>query len=478
MAARPFLTGGAPRTSSATFEVRSPYDGSRVAEVYRAGPADVEDALAAAVRGFATMRRLPGWQRAEILGKTARLVASRREAFARTIALEAGKPITQARGEVDRAVLTVRTAAEEATRIEGRALPLDVAPGADGRFGIVRRFPVGPVACVTPFNFPLNLVAHKVAPAIAAGCSVVVKPSSRTPSAAIDFAEALLEAGAPPEAVSVVPLAGSDAAALVADPRIRALSFTGSSEVGWALRRNAGTKKVVLELGGNAAVVVDRSADLDLAAGRIVAGGYAFAGQSCVSVQRVQAVGDAYDRLVSRLVPRIEALRVGDPLDEATDVGPVISDEDAARIESWIARAVAVGARILTGGARRGRLVTPALLTGVRPDAEICAREAFAPIVVIERSESVDSAIAASDRSEFGLQAGIFTRDLGAALAAFEGIEAGAILVNEVPTWRVDPMPYGGAKASGLGREGPRWAIEDYTEPRMLVLRPEGPPSG
>lgn len=477
MSARPFLVGGSPRSTSATQDVRSPYDGSTVATVHRAGPSDVEDALEAAVRGFEAMRRLPSWKRAAILADAATRLAARRESFARTVTLEAGKPIVQARGEVDRAVLTLRTAAEEATRIEGRALSLDAVPGSEGRFGIVRRFPVGPVACVTPFNFPLNLVAHKAAPALAAGCSVVIKPASRTPSVALDLAEILLEAGTPPEALSVLTLSGPEAGILADDGRIRALSFTGSSEVGWGLRRRAGTKKVVLELGGNAAVVVDRGSDYDLAAARIVAGGYAFAGQSCISVQRVYAVGDAHDELVRRLIPRIAALRVGNPLDETTDVGPVIGDEDAARIESWIAGAVAGGAAILAGGGRRGRLVEPTLVAGVPPEADLCAREAFAPVVVIERSRSVTAAIAAADRSAFGLQAGIFTRDLGAALAAFEGIEAGAVLVNEVPTWRVDTMPYGGARASGLGREGPRWAIEDYTELRMLVLHPEATPA-
>jgi len=470
MANRPFLVGGRERGSASTLEVRSPYDGSVVAEVARPGSQDLEDAVAAAVFGFEAMRRIPAWQRADALSEVSRRIAAERERFARTIALEAGKPLTLARAEVDRAVHTVRFAAEEARRIGGEVLPLDVIPGNEGRFCMTRRFPVGPVACITPFNFPLNLVAHKIAPALAAGCSFVLKPASQTPLSSLDLAALLLEANFPPQAVSVLPLAARDAGALAEDPRVRALSFTGSPGVGWELRRKAFRKKVVLELGGNAGLIVDRSADLELAVARSVAGGFGYAGQSCISVQRIYVQREVFASFSERLVAEAEKLPVGDPLDPRTVVGPVISHGDAERIEAWIGEAVGAGARVLTGGTRSGTLVRPTVLTATRPEMKVSALEVFAPLVVVEPFETIEEAIRAVDRSEYGLQAGIFTRDLASALGAYEGIEVGALIVNDVPTYRVDHMPYGGVKSSGAGREGPRYAIEDYTEMRLLVL--------
>lgn len=466
----PFIVGGHGRGGERAIEVASPYDGRVVAAVAMAAARDVEDAIAGAAAAARTLAAWPAWRRAESLRSVAAALGERREPFARTIALEAGKPITQARVEVERAILTCRTAAEEALRIDGEVLALDVAPGMEGRVGIVRRFPVGPVACITPFNFPLNLVAHKIAPAIAAGCPFVLKPASKTPLSALALAGLFLDAGVPPEAVSVLPLPGSHATALIEDDRLRALSFTGSPGVGWELRGRCGRKKVTLELGGNAAVIVDRSADLDLAVARIVAGGYAHAGQSCVSVQRVYAHAEIFETLRDRLVAAVRALRVGDPADEATDVGPLITVEEALRVASWIDEARGAGAQILTGGARDGAIVAPAVLSRARPDLAVCSREAFAPLLVVEPFETIGEALAAADASAYGLQAGLFTRDLGAAWRAFETLEVGAVVVNDVPTWRADPMPYGGVKASGIGREGPRYAIEDYTEPRLLVL--------
>jgi len=475
MSARPFVVGGRSRSGSAAFVVRNPFDGSAVADVSRPGPADVEAALAAAERGSRALRSCPAWKRADALLDVSRRLAVERERFARTIALEAGKPIGLARAEVDRAVHTVRFAGEEARRIGGEVIPLDVLPGNDGRFAFTRRFPVGPVACITPFNFPLNLVAHKIAPAVAAGCPFVLKPASQTPLSALDLAGLLLEAGIPEEAVSVLPLSASDAGPLVEDPRIRALSFTGSPAVGWELRRRAFRKKVVLELGGNAGLIVDRDADLGLAVARSVAGAFGYAGQSCISVQRIFVHAEIFPVFLERIASEAAALAVGDPLDERTQVGPVIGASDAERIEAWIAEAVAGGARVVTGGTRRGSLVSPTVLTGTAPSMRVCSHEAFAPLAVVEPVESVEDAIAAVDRSAYGLQAGIFTRDLASALAAFEGIEAGAVVVNDAPTFRVDHMPYGGVKESGTGREGPRYAIEDYTEPRLLVLNPGRP---
>jgi acyl-CoA reductase-like NAD-dependent aldehyde dehydrogenase len=464
MSVRPFLVGGRPSSGSGRLEVASPYDGKP------AGPRDVEAALDAAERGFRAVRTLPAWKRAALLAGAASRLAEERERFARTIALEAGKPIQQSRAEVDRAVLTLETSAEEATRIGGEVLPLDLLPGHDGRFAITRRFPVGPVACIAPFNFPLNLVAHKVAPALAAGCSVVVKPASKTPLSALDLAGVLLEAGAPEEAISVLPLAGADSTPLVEDPRTRAVSFTGSPEVGWEIRKRAFRKKVVLELGGNAGLVVDRSADLDAAAARSAAGGFWQAGQSCISVQRIFVHEAVFEPFLEKLLDRVDALVLGDPLDDRTNVGPVITPGDAERIETWIREAESGGARVLRGGNRRGSLVEPTVLTGTRPEMRVSALEVFGPVVAVEPVRSVLEGIEAVDRSAYGLQAGIFTRDLATAWAAFERIEAGAVVVNDVPTYRIDPMPYGGVKASGSGREGPRYAIEDFTELRTLVM--------
>jgi glyceraldehyde-3-phosphate dehydrogenase (NADP+) len=470
VSARSFLVGGRPRRSGRAVEVLDPYRDQPIAEVERPAAQDIEAALEAARSGFEAIRAAPAWRRAEWLEQVARRLSERRESFARTIALEAGKPIGLARAEVERAVLTFRTAASEALRIEGSCLPLDVAPGMEGRFAIARRFPVGPVSCITPFNFPLNLVAHKVAPALAAGCSVVLKPASKTPLSALDLGELLVEAGVPPEAVSVLPVEGKDSAGLVEDERIRAISFTGSAAVGWELRRRAWKKKVLLELGGNAASIVDRSADLDRAAERIAWGAFAFAGQSCISVQRVYVHEAVFEPFLEKLLDRTASLVVGDPMAEATVVGPVIRREDADRIERWVAEAIEGGAKLRLGGRRQGNLIWPVVLTGTEPRMKVSDEEVFGPVAIVEPAATLEAALEAADRSRFGLQAGIFTADLEAAFRAFERIEVGAVLLNEVPTWRADPMPYGGVKESGMGREGPRYAIEEYTERRLLVV--------
>jgi acyl-CoA reductase-like NAD-dependent aldehyde dehydrogenase len=472
METRRFLVGGRPRTGTDSHVVRNPWDGSEAATVARPDPSDLQDALAAAARGAAAMREVPAWKRADALFRVAERLSELKERFARTIVREAGKPITLARAEVDRAVQTVKTSAEEALRIPGASLPLDVAPGGENRFAILQRFPVGPVACITPFNFPLNLVCHKVAPALAAGCSFLLKPASQTPSAALDLADLLLEAGIPEEAVSVLPLASRDAAPLVEDPRIRAVSFTGSAEVGWAIRRAAYRKKVVLELGGNAGMIVDASADLAAAASAAAAGGFGYAGQSCISVQRIFVHRSAHDAFLEQFLQQVGRIVSGDPMDERVIVGPMISPEEAARVESWIAAAVAGGARILAGGSRKGSMIRPTVLTGTTPAMDVCRREAFAPLVVVEPVDGVVEAIGAVDRSDYGLQAGIFTRDMASAIEAYRGIEVGAVVVNDAPTYRIDAMPYGGVKESGIGREGPRFAVEDFTEPRLLVLNP------
>ncbi len=457
------------RTGDAV-EVRSPYNESLVAVVHRAGPNELEAAMAAASRAFEATRRMPSWKRAEILERISAGIAARREEFARTIALEAGKPIRTARVEVDRAIFTFKVAAEEAKRIYGEIVPLDWVPGTEGRIGYVRRVPLGPVLGITPFNFPLNLVVHKVAPALAAGNPILIRPSTKTPVSALKLGEVILEAGWPPEGFAVVPCTTQDAELMVQDDRIRMLTFTGSPAVGWGLKVRAGRKRVTLELGGNAGVIIHQDADLDYAAERVTWGGFTYAGQSCISVQRVYIHEEVYEAFVDRLLRRVSALHVGDPLEETTDVGPVIDREAAERIEAWVQEAIADGAKVLTGGRRTGNLWEPTVLTSIREDMKVSCQEVFGPLIGLHRYADPMEAIRAVDRSDYGLQAGIFTSDLRLVEAAFEHIEVGGLVVNDVPTFRVDHMPYGGVKLSGFGREGVRYAIEEMTELKLMVL--------
>jgi glyceraldehyde-3-phosphate dehydrogenase (NADP+) len=440
-------------------------------EAARAGPAELERAVAAAVGAFARTRRLPSHRRAEILRKTAEGLARRKEEFARTITLENGKTIRLSRAEVDRAVATFTLAAEEAQRIGGDVLPLDLNAPSEGKLGITRRFPLGPVLAITPFNFPLNLVAHKVAPSIAAGNSLVLKPASATPLTALLLGEVLLEAGMPPGAVNIVPCGSDLADGLVADDRFRLVTFTGSPAVGWALKRKAGKKRVLLELGGNAAVVVHEDADLGLAVERAVAGAFAYAGQVCISIQRIYVHEPVAAEFTRRLVEKASGLVVGDPLDEKTDLGPMIDEAAARKAEEWVAEAARGGARILLGGARQGRVFPPTVLEGVPTSARIHCEEAFAPVVNLYRYRSFDEALGAVNDSAYGLQAGVFTRDVGRIFRAFEELEVGGVIVNDSPSWRLDSMPYGGEKDSGQGREGVRYAIEEMTALRLLALK-------
>jgi glyceraldehyde-3-phosphate dehydrogenase (NADP+) len=378
----------------------------------------------------------------------------------------------RAAAEFERARLTLRASAQEATRLGGEVIDLEVAPAGRGRTGILRRFPVGPVLAITPFNFPLNLVMHKLAPALAAGCPVVLKPAPQAPLAALAVAEIAYAAGAPPGSLSVLPLEPEHFAALVADERTRLLSFTGSAQVGWQLRSRAGRKKVVLELGGNAGVIVDRDADLERAASRVVGGAFSFAGQSCISVQRVFAHADLFADFESRLLAGVAAIRSGDPADPATTLGPMISTEAASRTEAWVREAVAQGAALLCGGRAQGAFFEPTVLRGAPRGAAVCREEVFAPLVVLEGFGDFESALDAVNDSRYGLQAGVFTGSLAHAWQAFEALEVGGVIVNDIPSWRLDPMPYGGVKDSGLGREGVRWAMLEMTEPKLLVVRP------
>jgi glyceraldehyde-3-phosphate dehydrogenase (NADP+) len=470
----PFYLAGEWGRSSKPLAVTNPYDGSLVATTWLAGDAEFEHATRAAVEAAPVMRRLPTFQRSAILRRAADEIRARRDEFARTLAAEAGKPIRDAATEVDRGAMTFEVAAEEARRLAGEVIPMDLAAHGRGRFALTRRFPIGPIAAISPFNFPFNLSAHKVAPAIAAGNPIVLKPASRTPLSGLALASALEAAGLPPGALSVLPMQRATGDRLVTDERYRLLTFTGSSAAGWAMKARAGKKRVLLELGGNAGVIIDETADLDHAVRRVAIGGFSFAGQSCISVQRVYVHARVFDEFASRLVARIEALKLGDPLDPATDIGPMIEESEVARVEAWVGEAVSEGARVLTGGRRVGRTIyAPTVLTDVPETAKVCAKEVFAPLVGLFRFDDFNDALARVNRTNYGLQAGVFTHDLLRALVAFEVIEAGGVMINDVATYRIDHMPYGGVKDSGLGREGPRYTIEEMTELKLLVINQE-----
>jgi acyl-CoA reductase-like NAD-dependent aldehyde dehydrogenase len=466
---RGIVLGGDVVRTGETYEVLSPYDGAPVAVVHRAGPEEIERAIAGAVEAFETTRRLASWERERVLEGVAAGIAARRDELARTIALEAGKPIRTARVEADRAAFTFTVAAEESKRIYGELVPLDWLPGNEGREAQIRRVPLGPVTGITPFNFPLNLVSHKVAPALAAGNPILVRPASQTPLSSLLLAEIVLEAGWPKDAIAVLPCSTDTAAPLVEDDRIKLLTFTGSPVVGWGLKARAGRKRVTLELGGNAAVIVNDDADVAYAAERVAWGGFAYSGQTCISVQRVFVHERVYDAFAQELVRRVEELQVGDPLDEATDVGPVIDRANADRVEEWLEEAVARGAAVLTGGEREGNVWRPTVVEGAPEDVRVSCEEVFAPFVGLTRFADVHDAIEAAGRSEFGLQAGIFTNDMRVVDDAFDRIDVGGLMVNDVSTFRIDHMPYGGVKSSGFGREGLRYAIEEMTELKLLT---------
>ncbi|KAA5832531.1 aldehyde dehydrogenase family protein [Saccharopolyspora hirsuta] len=458
-------------TNDATFEVRHPYDGTPVATTCYATDADVERAVAAADavrREFATT---PAHVRAAALDHVTRRLEERAEEIAQLITAENGKPISWARGEVARAVSTFRWGAEEARRFSGDLQRLDTDPGGTGRMALVRRVPRGPVLGIAPFNFPLNLVAHKVAPALAVGTPIVLKPAPKTPLSALVLGEILAETELPAGSWSVLTTSNEKAAELVADPRLPVVSFTGSGPVGWGIRDAAPRKHVTLELGGNAAVVVDPTwTDLDFAADRIATFAMYQAGQSCISVQRVYAHRDVYDDLAARVVKAVEAQVTGDPKDPATKVGPMINEDAAARLEAWVGEAVEAGAEVLTGGTREGATFAPTVLTGVPEDAKVSCEEVFGPLLVLAPVDSVDEAFEKVNASRYGLQAGVFTRDLQLAFRAAAELEVGGVIIGDVPSFRADQMPYGGVKESGVGREGVHAAMLDLTQEHVTVL--------
>jgi acyl-CoA reductase-like NAD-dependent aldehyde dehydrogenase len=470
----PFYLAGSWERSSQPLPVTCPFDNSLVGATWLAGEAEFERATKAAVDAAPVMRKLPAYERAAILMRAHAELVARREEIGRTIAGEVGKALRDALAEADRGTQTFHVAAEEARRIGGEVIPMDLAPHGVGRVAFTRRYPIGPVAGISPFNFPFNLTAHKLAPAVAAGDPIVLKPATKTPLSALILAEALDHAGLPKGALSVLPMSRQVGDRLVTDERYKLLTFTGSSAVGWAMKARAGKKKVVLELGGNAGVIVDETADVEHAVKRVVVGGFSLAGQSCISVQRVFVHAAVFDRFAALLVARLEALKLGNPLDPTTDIGPMIEESEAARIESWVNEAVSAGATVLTGGRRLGpSMYAPTVLTGVPETAKVCAQEVFAPVVGLYRFTDFADALARLNRSSYGLQAGVFTNDLLRTLTAMDVLEVGGVMVNDVSAWRIDHMPYGGVKDSGLGREGPRYAIEEMTEQKIIVINRE-----
>lgn len=470
MTPHPFFIGGEKRTSTKVFPVRFPYTGEVVAEVYQPSDADLDEAVRVAQRGAQIMRKMPAHERSAILRRLHALMEARTEELVNTLVLEGGKTKKAARAEVARAKQTVLVASEEARRIPGEVVNMDWTKDGENRIGVVRRFPLGVILCIAPFNYPLNLACHKVAPALAAGNAFILKPATATPLSALLLGELLLEAGAPPETVNILTCSGAQAEQLVRDDRIAMFSFTGSSAVGWHLKSICGRKRATLELGGNAAVIVHEDANQAYAAQRIAFGGFTNAGQNCISVQRVLIHRPIYNDMLETLLDAIKALRVGDPRLEDTDVGPMISEGAAMQAEQWVQEALQDGARRLLGGERQGALLPPTVLDRVQPQMKVSCQEVFAPVLTLSPYDTFEEAIAIANSTEYGLQGGVFTRDLKRVMQAFEALEVGGVQVNDVSTFRVDHMPYGGVKASGLGREGVKYAIEEMTEPKLMVI--------
>ena len=451
-------------------DVRSPYSGEVVGRVVRAGAAETKRAIDAAARAMS--EPLAAHARAEVLDRTGDLIAERQEEIARTICDEAGKPIKTARVEAERAVSTFRAAAAEARTLAGDVVPMDASPAGVGKVAYTTRLPIGVVGAISPFNFPFNLVAHKVAPALAAGCAVVLKPASATPLSALFLAELEAEAGLPPGWLNVLVGSASEIGdVLVEDDRVRLISFTGSAEVGWALRERAARKKVLLELGNATPVIVEADADVADAAAKAAAHAFSFAGQSCISIQRVYVARAAYDDFLASFLPKVEALRTGDPAEDSTDVGPVIDEGAKERILAWIDEAKAAGAAVLAGGsANADGLIEPTVLADVTPEMKVSCLEVFGPVCTVTPYDAVEEAFELANGTEYGLQAGIFTGSIATAMAAGSALEFGGVLVNEAPTFRADQMPYGGVKASGNTKEGPHYSVREMTEERLVVI--------
>lgn len=467
----PFFLANKPGSPNCELVVTDKFTGEVATRVPLADPATIDAGISGTVAAAEPMRNMAPYERQAVLNHCVRRFTERFDELALSLCIEAGKPIKDSRGEVSRLIDTFRVAAEESVRMTGEIMNLEISPRARGYRGMFKRVPIGPCSFISPFNFPLNLAAHKVAPALAVGCPFVLKPASRTPIGALIIGEVLAETDLPLGAFSILPCSRDGADLFTTDDRLRLLSFTGSPAVGWNLKARAGKKKVVLELGGNAAVIVDADTDLQDATERIVFGAFYQSGQSCIGVQRIIIHETVFEELRDRLVAATEALPVGDPKDEKTFVGPMISEREAERLESWINEAVAAGGRLLCGGQRNGALLPATLLENVPHDQAICTHEAFGPVAVLSRFSDFGDALAEVNDSTFGLQAGVFTRDLYRMQQAWDELDVGGVIIGDVPSWRVDNMPYGGVKDSGLGREGIRFAMEDMTEIRNLVIR-------
>ena len=455
-------------------KVYDKFSGELACEVAMATPDILDKAIGAAVDATEAMRKLTVYEKQAVLEHCVKRFKERSEELAYALCVEAGKPIKDSQGEVTRLIDTFKIAAEEVSRLYGETIPLDISPRAKGYYGMTKRVPIGPCAFISPFNFPLNLAAHKVAPAIAAGCPFVLKPASLTPIGAIVIGEILAETDLPKGAFSVLPCRRDSADLLTEDERLKLLSFTGSPDVGWKLKARAGKKPVILELGGNAACVVDKDWDLDDAVKRIIIGAFYQSGQSCIGVQRIYIHEAVYDSFKEKLVAATKALKSGDPKDPETFIGPMISEGEAKRLHGWIEQAVEAGATLLCGGHRDGAMLEATLLENVDPSQPACAEEAFGPMAALAKFSDFDQVLKAINNSRFGLQAGIFTRDLYHAHKAWDELEVGGVVIGDIPSWRVDHMPYGGVKDSGLGREGIRWAMQDMTELRLMVMRTPG----
>ncbi len=469
----PFYLANKPEQPNADLVVTDKYSGEEATRVAMASPADIDRAIAAAVAAQQPFAAMPAHRRQKVLEHCVDRFRERAEELALALCIEAGKPIRDSRGEVSRLIDTFKIAAEESVRIDGNTLTLAISQRTEGYRGITRRVPIGPCSFISPFNFPLNLAAHKIAPAIAVGCPFVLKPASRTPIGALVIAEILAETDLPEGAFSVLPCRRDGAELFTTDERFKLLSFTGSPDVGWDLKARAGKKKVVLELGGNAACIVDgdQRDKLEAVVERLVFGAYYQSGQSCISVQRILAHRDVYDELRKRLIKAVKALKSGDPREEATFIGPMIDTGEAERLHGWIEQAVDAGARVLCGGERDGAMLQATLLEDVPADARVSTEEAFGPVALLQPFDDFAEALRTVNDSRYGLQAGVFTDSLAHTLQAWDELEVGGVIVGDVPSWRVDNMPYGGVKDSGLGREGVRYAIEDMTETRLLVIR-------
>ena len=463
------LIGNELTKGTSVIPVVNPFTGEPFAEVCLADSVEIDKAIILAEEAFKKTRVLPSYQRSRICAEVASGIQDRSDEFSKIITQESGKPLIYARAEVARSVSTFEIASQEALRLDGEMLTLDITESAHGKAGLTRRFPIGPIAGISPFNFPLNLVAHKVAPALACGNPIIIKPASSTPLTALLLGEIVQNTQAIEGSLSVLPCTSKNATPLVEDPRLKMVTFTGSPNVGWDIKKRAGRKKVVLELGGNAGVIVEPDAEIDLAAKKIAFGAFVYSGQVCISVQRVFVHASKYDDFLESLISETQAFRPGDPLDEKVTMGPMIDLENAERIESWVNEAVAEGAKIQTGGQRDKSYYPPTILINVNPNLPVACSEAFGPILIVNSYTNFNDAIKAVNNTDFGLQAGVFTNNMNKALGAFNQLDVGGVVINDIPTFRVDNMPYGGVKDSGFGREGIKYSLREMTEIKLLV---------